>query len=236
MGSELCKFHCCSLHHLLLHFINYQHFPSPLRARSERHSLPWGGTHTPPCCQLQTTEGLGGKRGAESWERQIPNSWSSSDTEGGRAAPGRVRAGVTATLCPLWAGSCTPPKGADDFLLGMEDSGSWQKLTLVFWLLVGKGGGCRFSPVGWRWPQYPQPKCCSANYQMLLHWMEITLLSIQRTDNGLLSSQNTGKKVCEQQMCRLLFPSYNGDGNALQPAALRQGNKQPVLIIELHIA
>lgn len=87
---ELCKFHCCSFNYLLLHFINYQHFPSPLRAHWERHNLPWGGAHTPPCCQLHTTEGLGGKRGAERLERQIPNSWSSTDTERGQAAPGRV--------------------------------------------------------------------------------------------------------------------------------------------------
>lgn len=160
-------------------------------------------------------------------------------------------AGVAAGICPPWAGSCTrawkgsSPKGADIFLLGIEDSGSWQKLTLVFWLLVGKGGGCRSSPVaagGMEMASVPsalpgrQPNCCSANYQMLLHWLKITLLSIQRTDNGLFSSQNTGKKVCEHQMCRLLFPSYNGDESPVHPAALKQGNKQPVLIIELHIA
>lgn len=159
---------------------------------------------------------------------------------------------MTARTCPPWAGSCTrawkgfSPKGADDFLLGVEGSGSWQKLTLVFWLLVGKGGGCRSRPVatsGMEMATVPlalpgqQPRCCSANCQMLLHWVKIALLSIQRRDNGLFSSQNTGEKVCEHQMCRLLFPSYIMRMKILShPAALKQGNKQPVLIIELHIA
>lgn len=97
----------------------------------------------------------------------------------------------------------------------------WQ-LPEVSWQLVGKGGGCRSTwppPVGWRQiairpsaiPRQ-QPNHCSANYKMLLHWMKITLLSIQRIDNGLFFSQNTGKKVCQHRTHRLLFPSCNRDG------------------------
>lgn len=140
-----------------------------------------------------------------------------------------------AGICPPWAGSCrrgrkgSSPKGADIFLLVIGGSGSWQKLTLVFWLLVGKRGGCRSSPRGHvaatsgmeiaiapsAVPRQ-QPNRCSANYKMLLCWMKITLLSIQRTDNGLFSSPNTGKKVCKHRTRGLLFPSYNGDGATRQ--------------------
>ena len=66
-------------------------------------------------------------------------------------------AGAMAGICPPWAGSCrrgqqgSSPEGAAIFLLVIGGSGSWQKLTLVCWLLVGKGGGWRSSPHGWQW-------------------------------------------------------------------------------------
>lgn len=157
---------------------------------------------------------------------------------------------MTAGLCPPWAGSCTrawkgtSPKGADDFLVGIEDSGSWQKFTLVFWLLVVKGGGLQVQPRGHRWggdghgtlgPPWATAQLLLSKLPNASPLDENYLTSIQRTDNGLFSSQNTGRKVCEHQMCGLLFPSSTGDGNP-HPAALKQGNKQPVLTRELHIA
>lgn len=190
-----------SVNSTVVHFITY-YFISlitsiflPLCVRTRRGTASPGEGPTPlPAASCRPRRGWVENEELRAGKGKSPTPGAAQTQSGAEQLRAGSAAGVTATLCPLWAGSCTPPKGADDFLLGMEDSGSWQKLTLVFWLLVGKGGGGRFSPVGWRWPRYPQPKCCSANYQMLLHWLEITLLSIQRTDNGLLSSQNTGKK------------------------------------------
>lgn len=68
-----------SVNSTVVNFITY-YFTSlitsifhPLCVRIQRCSAsPGEGPTAPPCCQLQTTEGLGGKRGADRLERQIP--------------------------------------------------------------------------------------------------------------------------------------------------------------------
>lgn len=127
----------------------------------------------------------------------------------GRAAPGWVRSrgearALSTAGWQLHKSLEIIPEGSRWFSVG--DRRLWQLAEADVGVLAA-GGGSRGAAgpapwplVGWRWPRYPQPtlgkqpNCCSANYQMLLHWMEITLLSIQRTDNGLFSSKNTGRK------------------------------------------
>lgn len=201
-------------------------------------------------------------RGADRWERPIPNQPEQHghrsgavavEPRGGRAEQPRAGSGaaVRPGLWPPRAGSCTrawksSPKGADDFLLGIEGSGSWQKLTWVFWLLVEEAGELRVQPRGRWWdgdghgtlspPWANSPtaaqqiiKCSSTGWKLPCFQSKEQIM-------GYFPPKILGEKVCEHQMYGLLFPSYNWDGNPLHPAALKEGNKQPVLIIELHIA
>jgi len=129
---------------------------------------------------------------------------------GGRAAPGRVRSwGDGRDLSPVgWQLQKRSARlfsgGSSYFSVGNRRL--WQLAEAHAGLLVacGKRRGLEVQPtwmavVGRRQPSHcprEQPNRCSANYKMLLRRMKITWLSIQRTDNGLFSSQNTGKKVC----------------------------------------
>lgn len=222
--------------------------------------LPWGGDpHPLPAASCKPQRGWVENEELRDGKGKFQTNWSSTDTEqgrgcgapaqGGRAPPGRVRSWVYTGFCPPWAGSCTrawkstSPKGADDFLLGIEAAG--RSSRWCFGCCWGKERGCRSSPwplVGWRWPRYPQPslgnsptaaqqitKCSSTGWKLPCFQFKEQIM-------GYFPPKILGKKVCEHQMCGLLFPSYNWDGNPLHPVALKQGNKQPVLIIELHIA
>lgn len=71
---------------------------------------------------------------------------------------GSVPRGLAAAQEKAAAWKSTSPKGADDFLLGIEAAG--RSSRWCFGCCWGKERGCRSSPwplVGWRWPWYPWP-------------------------------------------------------------------------------
>lgn len=84
------------------------------------------------------------------------------------------------------------PKRWGVLLLG--GSGSWQELTGCLWEEEIQ----ELLPAGWSCPPRYQPHPLPAESHRAPLGMKIALLSIQRTDNGLFSSQNTEKEVCWQ--------------------------------------
>lgn len=200
-------------------------------------SSSWVRWDPPSSCQLQWSR----VEGTEllRYKATYKNNWSSTERRAELSQPchssGGVRSWGSGWAPSPWAGSCRRGREGSEEMGRFAVGRLWQ-LAGTRWLFMGRGNtgtaASRMELLGWSCPPRYQPHPLPAESHRAPLGMKIALLSIQRTDNGLFSSQNTEKEVCWQWMCRLLFPFYNGDGATRQlssaQSSVERGNKQPV--------
>lgn len=156
-------------------------------------------------CQLPTS--VSRVEGTEllRYKAKYKNNWSSTERRAELSQPchssGGVRSWGSGWAPSLWAGSCRRGREGSEEMRLFAVGRLWQ-LAEARWLFMGRGNAgaaaSRMELLGWRCPPRYQLHPLPAESHRAPLGMKIALLSIQRTDNGLFSSQNTEKEVCWQ--------------------------------------